>query len=221
MPSSRLPGLEEFLRDYPLMAFRPAQGAMTVVFGELAFRLRLANDTTVEDCFELKIEIPPDFPKALPQVTELGKRIPKDGRHHVNPSDGTLCLGSPIRLLIALAKKPTLVGFAENCLIPYLFAISQKLKNGKELQFGELAHGNQGLIADYMDIFGLRKPDQICMVISYLGMKKRRANKLPCPCGCKKRLGKCTFNFKIRQLRGVANRSWFRNHHRILCNNAF
>ena len=216
MPSSQIPGLQEFLLDYPMMALRPAKGAMTVIRGELAFQATHADHSTVTDSFELKIEIPPDFPMALAQVTELGKRIPRDREHHVNSSDGTLCLGSPVRLILALAEKPTLVGFIERCLVPYLFAISQKLNNGGKLAFNELAHGNPGLLSDYLEIFGLKQSDHARLAISYLGMKKRRANKLPCPCGCKKRLGKCRFNLTIRKFRSLASRSWYRNQHLAL-----
>src|SRR5205823_1562005 len=120
-------------------------------------------------------------------------RIPRTGEYHVNTSDNTLCLGSPLSLLLKLSKKPTIDGFAESCLVPYLFAISRKLKNGGPLPFGELAHGRKGLRDDYAFLFGLRQPQNVGRVLQLLGMKKRRANKLPCPCGCRKRLGRCRF----------------------------
>jgi hypothetical protein len=164
----------------------------------------------------LEIEVPPGFPKALPRVTETGGRIPRHGDYHVN-SDGTLCLGSPLRLLLKLSNAPTLQGFASSCLVPYLFAMSHKLRNGGPLLFGELAHETPGLIADYLDLFQLRRPEQVTEVLRALGIKKRRANKLPCPCGCGVRLGRCKFNARIRGFRTLANRSWFRHqHHWIL-----
>lgn len=154
--------------------------------------------------------VPTQFPKELPIVHELGGRIPRQGRYHINPDDFSLCLGSRLRLLITLAHEPTLIGFAKNCLIPYLYAVSHKLAQGGEFAFGELPHGSTGELADYGDLLGLHTTNQVMKAIRYLGMKKRRANKLPCACGCGQRLGACAFNERIRKLRRVAERAWFR-----------
>src|ERR1051326_5548167 len=96
--------------------------------------------------------------------------------------------GSPLRLMLELSRRPTLTGFAEECLIPYLFAISHKLRFGGPLPFDELQHGTPGILSDYRELFGLETPGQAQHALTLLGMKKRRANKLPCPCACGKRL---------------------------------
>ncbi|MCK4356750.1 hypothetical protein KAW44_06690, partial [Candidatus Bipolaricaulota bacterium] len=106
---------------------------------------------------------------------------------------------------------PTLVGFAEECLVPYLYSISHKLQRGA-FPFGELEHGKPGVISDYLDLFGLKSRAQVLRVLELLGMKKRLANKKPCPCGCGKRLGACKYHFKMAELRELAERSWFRQH---------
>ena len=110
-----------------------------------------------------------------------------------------------------LGSISTLDGYAENCLVPYLFAISRKLKTGGPLPFGELDHGVDGLFADYMQLLGLKSREQLVYAFRLLGMKKRRANKLPCPCGCGIRLGRCKYNFRLREFRKVASRTWFRS----------
>src|SRR5690349_6562308 len=124
------PGLREFLRDYPQMAIRPSAGHNLRLKGNFAFAAHHAKEGDIQDTFALQIIVPSGFPKEPPRVTETGGRIPRTGEYHVNPTDNTLCLGSPLSLLLKLSKKPTLEGFAENCLVPYLFAISHKLKNG-------------------------------------------------------------------------------------------
>jgi hypothetical protein len=78
--------------------------------------------------------------------------------------------------------------------------------------FGELDHGKQGVIADYLNLFGLSTEEQIEQALSLLGVKKRLANKKPCPCGCGKRLGTCRFHHRINDFRKVAARSWFKDH---------
>jgi len=104
----------------------------------------------------LEITVPAEFPKLLPTARETGGKIPRDGKHHVN-DDKSLCLGSPLRLRLKVSGKPTLSGFAESCLVPYLYAVSYKLQNGVEFPFGELSHGEAGIIEDYMEMFGLNR----------------------------------------------------------------
>ena len=202
--------LREFLRDYPQMAIRPSAGQNLRLKGQFVFAAHHAKAGDIQEAFALEIIVPIGFPKELPRVTETGGRIPRIGEYQVNPTDNTLCLGSPLSLLLRLSKRPTLEGFAENCLVPYLFAISCKLRNGGPLAFGELAHGRDGILIDYAGLFGLKHTAQVKYALQLLGIKKRRANKLPCPCGCRSRLGRCRFNARLRQFRALASRSWFK-----------
>jgi hypothetical protein len=204
-----VPGLTEFLQEYPRMAVRPSNGTSLVLRGRLAFTAHSDEHGKISDEYSLSVEVARDFPESIPRVTETQRKIPRNGEYHIN-SDDTLCLGSPLRLLLQLSSVPTLVGFAEKCLIPHLFAISHKLRRGGPLPFGELAHGLPGILIDYMDLFKLEKPEQAFRAIQLLGLKKRRANKHACPCGCKRRLGKCQFNFRMRKFRELSERSWFR-----------
>ncbi len=191
------------------MAVRPSGTPDLVLKGRFAFKAETDRQGEITDEYRLKIAVPRNFPKSLPNVSETAGKIPRKEGFHINPDD-TLCLGSPLRLLLRISTAPTLLGFAENCLIPHLFAISYKLRHGGPLPFGELEHGLPGILDDYMDLLKLREPQQAFRAIQILGMKKRRANKLLCPCGCDRRLGKCRFNFRIREFRKLSERSWFR-----------
>lgn len=216
MPAIETPGLREFLRDYPQMAIRPTAGGCLRLKGSFEFAAHHTKEGDIQDSFALEIIFPSGFPRKLPCVTETGGRIPRTGEYHVNSTDNTLCLGSPLSLLLKLSKKPTLGGFAECCLVPYLFAISRKLKNGGPLAFGELAHGREGILNDYADLFGLKHPSQVKYAFKLLGMKKRLANKLSCPCGCRSRLGRCRFTIRLRQFRALASRNWFKTEFQYL-----
>lgn len=202
--------LSEFLQTFRGMVVKPATTDGIHLRGEFAFSATSAGNGHITDKFDLEIQLPQDFPDALPLVTETGGRIPRHPNHHVN-SDGTLCLGSPLRLMVKLSAKRTLLGFAEDCIIPYLFAISHKLRFGGPLPFDELKHGMPGVLEDYADLFGLKTTEQARQAWSLLGMKKRRANKYPCPCGCGKRLGQCRFNGKIKLFRKIVTRKWCRS----------
>lgn len=191
------------------MAVQPISGPEVAIEGEFRFTAVAKDRPQISDSYQLRITVSDRFPEQIPKVVEYGHRIPRTGSFHVNP-DATLCLGSPLRLLLKLSAEPTLPGFASRCLIPYLYAISHKLSFGGKLPFSELKHGAIGALEDYMELFELRRPEQAERAIRLLGMKKRRANKLPCPCNCGKRLGKCSFNKRLGKIRRYASRSWFR-----------
>ncbi len=208
--------LGEFLQKYPLMALRPSTGNKLLLRGTFGFTAAHEAAGVIMDRFELSIVIPLATPTEIPTVFETGGRIPKTSEYHVNGSDGSLCLGSPMQLRICLRENRCLVGFAEKCLIPYLYAISYKIFNGGPMLFGELAHGSQGIFQDYARILGVQSHDQVLNSLYLLGMKKRRANKLPCPCRCGKRVGVCRFNQVIAKLREVELRGWYRSQHNEL-----
>lgn len=200
-------GIGAFLSDYPNMSLAVITDGSTDILlnGTFDFAAKFKDEPEVHESYLLEIRVPDNFPTDLPTVKELGNKIPRDGKHHVNP-DETLCLGSPLRVKMLVHNDPTLSGFASNCIVPYLYWISIK-----KFAVGELAHGDIGIIADYMALFGLSDPKQIIPTLRLLGMKKREANKKPCPCGCGVRLGRCGNRFILNQFRGIASRRWFRD----------
>ena len=202
-------GLGQFLTDYPRMAIRPASGVHLRLKGRFSFAANHPAHGHLSDAFDLLIDVPAAFPRELPMVKEVGGRIPRRAEYHIN-GDGSLCLGSHLRLLQKLAGAPTLSGFTDRCLIPYLYAISKKLAEGGKLIFGELAHYGPGMLQDYAQLFGLPSADQALFALELLGMRKRVANKRPCPCGCRQRLGRCGFRRRLLGLRRLASRGWFR-----------
>ena len=75
---------------------------------ESSKNIYIKHGPEIIDSFELIIIVPTSFPRELPKVTEIANRIPRDGNHHVNP-DGTLCLGSPLRLLSLISGNPDII----------------------------------------------------------------------------------------------------------------
>lgn len=210
MPSHSSLDWMEFINDYPGMKLRPQHGALPLLKGFFEFTVVGSEGRMpVTDAYELAIAIPKEFPKDLPVVSEIGNRIPHDGNHHIN-SDGSLCMGTPLRLLIELSKKPTLIGFAEKCLVPYLYAMSLHLNHQVPFVFGELEHGHAGLQKDCLAILGLRNTAQLKSAMMLLGVRERHANKYVCPCGCGKRLSQCHFRHRLNELRRLSSLEWFR-----------
>ena len=214
-----VPGLSDFLLDYPGMSLYPSRTDDTRIRGLFRFRASGA-DYDIEDSFELDLQVPRLFPNAIPEVRETGHKIPDKDDFHVN-HDGTLCLGSHLRIKKAIADTPTLVSFAETCIVPYLFNVSIKLRDGGSFVTGELDHGTLGIVQDYLDIFRLRSPSQVVHSLDLLSMKKRLANKRACPCGCGSRLGRCPVHDRLNNYRRAAHRSWFSRHARDIEANKF
>jgi hypothetical protein len=99
----------------------------------------------------------------------------------------------------------------EDFLIPYFFGVSVKLSGGDFPQ-GGWAHGLNGLLEDGRALFGIKEDAQVLRAFELVGMRKRLANKEPCPCGCGRRLGGCDFKLKIAKFREAAGASWAREY---------
>jgi hypothetical protein len=210
MKAVDVPGLDEFLNTYREISIMPSRGLETTLKGEFIFTAVRDNLPKITDTYDLKIIIPDSFPDEIPTVIELQGKIVRSPENHTYP-DGRLCMGSRLHLLKKIAETPDFVGFINNCLIPYLYATSHKKTYGGNFVFGELRHGPAGEIDDYLHLFGLKKPQQVIYALESLGNKKRIANKKQCPCGCGRRIGKCSLHHRLNSFRKIKSRGWFKN----------
>lgn len=197
---------DHFLNTQPGMALKPSQDGFTHIKGRFRLSASCEGSPAVDDAFQLHIKISRHQKWQLPVVYETGERIPRDGNHHVNP-DGTLCLGAPIRLHKILGKKFSLTEFVERCVVPFLYAISLTEMGHQRFQFGELAHGIDGLIDDYLKLFGCSSREALKRYLHTLTLRKRRANKQCCPCNCGRKLVKCRTHKVMVEMRGITPRS--------------
>lgn len=196
--------LAELLRVFPMLTVQPVVNSQLRIAGSLAFALQFQNLECIEDSYTVLIDIPEDFPRHLPNIREVDGRIPK--KFHTDP-DGTLCLGSPTRLRLALGEAPTLLRYIRKCVIPYLYSFSYFQRHGV-LPFGQLDHGSNGIRQDYASLFGVASENAAQEMVRLASLRKRKANKLPCPCGSLLRVGRCHHR-RINRLRTQLGRSWF------------
>ncbi len=202
-------GLDDFLAEQPFISIKPSPGGSLLLEGEFRFTAEIPGSQRITDSYCLLISIPPSFPRDLPTITETGGRIPRSADYHIN-GNGTLCLGSPVRLMAKLQEEPSLQGFSRNCVVPYLYAMTDALRNGRKFVFGELNHGTPGEMDDYRDLLGLKSSTQVPHALHCILKKKRIANKLKCPCCCGRRLGRCQFNQTIKHFRQLLPKPWLR-----------
>lgn len=197
--------VEDLIVKYPGLRLRPGTHRSIALGGTLYFCAETPSKECLDDEYDIEIIIPEEFPHALPTVNETAGRIP---RSFHKLEDGSLCLGSPVRLRLILVNTPSLVLFVEKCVIPYLYGHSHFEKYGI-LPFGELKHGREGLCQDLAALYGGNPVHAVPMFVRLTGMKRRQANKASCPCGSGRRLGRC-HNRQVNELRSKLGRPWFR-----------
>jgi hypothetical protein len=193
------------LRTYPGMRLLPVDTERFRFAGTLSFRASYGGFKEIHDSFEIEISVPHAYPDQLPEVVEIGGRVP--GTFHTNP-DGSLCLGSPTRQRLLLIDNPSLLQFVNRCVVPYFYNFSYLHEYGT-MPLGELAHGWGGIRQDYADLFDVKTEAAARQMVRLASLKKRLANKHACPCGSGRRLGRC-HNRKINLYRTKLGRNWFR-----------
>lgn len=203
-------GLQKFLTLNPNMRLSRFDHSGVCIQGEYAFSAKKNGFNDIQDSFSIRVYFSKGYPNEIPLVTEINKAIPKLPKYHIN-DDSSFCLGSGIRLKKILSENKDILFFFKRVIEPFLYSISYKLKYD-EFPNGELRHGENGLIDDYEQIFSVKGKQSVLTVLSILSCRKRVANKLPCPCGCKKRVGKCSFRFTLNKFRKLATRRWFKTH---------
>jgi len=197
-------GVDELLAKYPDLRLVPCLDADLKVGGELRFNVRGPDDVVIEDSYHIELRIPPSFPATVPAVSETGGRIPKT-YHKLD--DGSLCLAAPTELRLRMGTTTTVTAFIEAFVIPYLFGYSYREKHGVS-PYGELEHGRDGLRQHFASLFGVADRAAAQGFVRLASMKKRPANKAPCPCGSGRRLGQCHHTI-VNELRSKLGRSWF------------
>lgn len=195
--------LGKALADHPGLTVMPCSGEEIQLTGEL-----LVNHSGpphglhIEASYQIDLRVPLKFPRALPLVYETEGKIPGDF-HRLK--GGALCLGSPAGQRIQLGRAPSIGRFIDRVIIPYLFGHAHMVRVGS-MPFDELAHGVAGLEDDARRIFGLPRAIPACRGLELAAVRRRVANKRPCPCGSGSRLGRC-HNRSINHARALMGRA--------------
>ncbi|KFN13605.1 hypothetical protein [Bacillus pseudomycoides] len=197
--------IEKFLAEYSEFSMTPIVGSEIILKGNLNRQLYHEDFGTINIAYSLLIHVPFDYPEKLPIIFESKGAIPNKPSNHINP-DGSFCLGSPLRLKILLKRNSDFKYFFENCVLPYLYAVTINMQQDGGFPFGELEHGTAGLILDLRDFFNLKDSLQVYQMLKILSSKKRLANRMVCPCGCKQRVTRCNYFQHILRMRKVLTR---------------
>jgi hypothetical protein len=187
--------------SYPRLCLTQREDKTWVVAGQLRFRAEYKGEQ-VDDEYTVEIFIPEEYPSFPPMARETGGRIPRDFHH----SEDELCLGALPAIAQTFSQEPTLLGFINNSLIPYLYSYSYKCQFGN-LPFGELAHGWRGILEYYQDLFQITDRKAVLNLLKIVAQNKYRGH-IPCPCGSQKRLRAC-HGETLRLLIGILPTAWY------------
>jgi len=154
--------------------------------------------------YDIRIEIPDDFPDCPPKVFETGGSIPLERDYHINTvgngGDNSACLFvQPERF----EKWPVGAGirdFLKGPVKEFFFSQAYKKCTGK-WPFGQWSHGVVGIIEFYANRLNIDRLDAIIEMLDYCTLPKLY-RQWKCPCGSGKRVTACHAE-KIRTIAKV------------------
>jgi hypothetical protein len=191
----------ELFKKYNLLTLDRLDGA-PVVQGVLEFEAS-HEEIQIQDAFQIKLLIPDDYNKTPPQAYETGGRIPKDFHTY---SDDSLCLAPPIEIRRKFLETPTLMGFVERLLIPYLFSFSYWKEHGR-MPYGELSHGPEGILQYYLESFKVDSEVIVLNFLKLLAIENYRGHH-DCPCGSGLKIRQC-HKESILRYKGLQSQRYF------------
>jgi len=203
------PGLLEKMKaevqaTYPNLHFYPTADRV-VVRGTFP----IVHEGEILDRYLVEIELPHDYPDAVPVVREVGGRVPRTPDYHVNGT-GEACLFLPDERWTVCPPGTTFLAFLEGPVRNFFLGQSVYRVTGK-WPFGERRHGTDGTRDYYVELLGA---DDINVILGYLECLARPVLKghWQCPCQSGRRLRDC-HRAQMEDLRtkiplAVAKRSW-------------
>lgn len=177
----------------------------STIAGTLRCEVGFNGYPTRKIAFDIEINIPDEYPNIPPTAKEIGGLVSKDFHKY---EDNVLCLGTDLEINIKFNSNPTLLGFVESLVIPYLYSYSYWLSFGAT-PFGEQAHGDQGVLDNYCERFGIKSPIAMLKLFKFLVIKDFWFD-LECPCGSNKELRKC-HGEKVFEIKKYQSQHDFRN----------
>jgi hypothetical protein len=178
--------IQELTQCYPGLSETDQSKFGVTLSGPVAFEASFGNNE-ISDVFDVEMFIPHEFPDAHPVVWEAGCRISRDFTH-VN-IDGSFCLAVPLDINEVLSDDPSLLGFVDKLLVPYLYSYCHWEKF-KEMPFGERSHGAKGYLEYYLDLFNTKNMNSVLRgVIDLLVYGYRPHEK--CACGSGRKALRC------------------------------
>jgi len=184
--------------QYPDLQIKRNSEDGWIVYGTLYYRA-INEGHLIKDKFEIRIEIPPDYPKSTPVVYD------EDGRTKGYPhtqNDGKLCLAEPVKEWMIFTENPTLLYYVQKLVIPYLYRFRFIEAHNGEKPWGERSHGGVGIIEHYEEYFNVTGKEKVLGLLEHLSIHKEIKGHPKCPCGSGELIRNCHVD-ELRRLKEV------------------
>ncbi|MQA92755.1 MAG: hypothetical protein GEU90_21460, partial [Gemmatimonas sp.] len=163
----------------------------------LSGRLLLAEGSKVIDSYDIAVVLPSDYPRGIPDVYEVGGRIPWVVDRHMYPS-GRACLFAPGERWRHWARGLGMSEFLSGPVRSFFMGQTHFELTGGWL-FGERSHGALGIIEAYSEMLHTTDVPVIVRFIGVLSRRKLRPRS-QCPCGSGRAIHSCHMR-KLADLR--------------------
>lgn len=158
-----------------------------VVFIRGSFPLK--HQGKVIDRHSIEIELPKNYPEAIPIVRETSGGISRTPDNHFNTPNGEVCLFAINERWQHFAPGASLLDFLNGPVRNHFLGLSFR-KLGEPWPFGERSHGGEGIIESYSELLGTDDKHTIVRYVEYLSKPEVKGH-WPCPCGSGKKLRQC------------------------------
>ena len=139
----------------------------------------------------MSILLPIKYPKIPPEIFCNDPKLPIGNIDRHIMKDGRACLGVQADIGMRWAAGPTIVGFLENIVEPFLVWQAYYDAWQKPPPWGEFSHAKNGIIEFYAELLGRKMDSTVLGFIKLLARKNRPKGHEPCPCNSGKRLRNC------------------------------
>lgn len=177
---------KEFQISFPEMRLNTGIKDKQIIVGPLQLNHRY-NDFTVNETFDVEINITDEYPFSVPIVRETGDKISRQYSHIY--SDGSLCLGIDGEIILKCNGVVNLTYLINTYVIPYFFSY-RYYERFHEYPFGERSHGLIGILEAYCETFNVKSFRQAYDILKYAISYEYRGH-LPCPCNSGRRIRNC------------------------------
>lgn len=180
-----LESMKQQLQDsYPTLHFAEREGKVFIRGG-----FPVGDGTENLDWYQIEIEFKEDYPQSLPVVRETALRIPKIADRHVNPLDGSLCVGVPDSFYIDGTAKAPFIAFLEGPVRTFLLGNSM-VEQGLGWPFGEWGHGWKGILEYYSQLLSASDPGVIAHLV-LCALYPCIKGHVACPCKSGRNFRRC------------------------------
>lgn len=148
------------------------------------------NNGKIWEVYQVKIIIPPNFPRSTPTFIETGGIIKRDTDNHID-INGVCCLAPRVEELLILGPDYTLTDYVNKLVIPFL--ANQKLQDlgEKPWNLGEYPHFGKGIIKYYNEKLDTDDLDVVLSCLRYLSGELKIGRNDHCLCLQDKKFKDC------------------------------